>query len=458
MKKIIYSLGLVAMLASCSDNYTDWATPQSTAQEDAASVTLSIANAAPIDFGTLATDSVQIFVPTVVDFNTTTSSTYKADMSYDGKTVTLNADSQGRVLSGAFKTAVETLYGKAPATRDIALTVTGFASTGSSVTVKNTGTATAKVTVVAPFIDSAYYLVGDMFDWNKDAVVAFTQVGSGSVYDNPEFTIIFETKADNQYWKIIPQTNYDGNFWAEGETGVVGVAVDGDSSPTGNLTTTNPGAGKIEKAGYHRITINMMTYTYKVEDLDFAEFIYETGNNTGWSNGLAMFGPNFDGKYYGAFYLDGAFKFKPNSDNWEGDWEYNGEGVLDANGKDNIPAPATGHYFVTVDLGAMTYSLKPFTEMHIVGDAVGDWNVGKIMTWNSANHTWVATGVTLGNGNIKFKDEDSNWAGVNLGGNLDKLVQNADNIAVTPGTYDIVLHMENGDRAPYAELIAETAK
>lgn len=95
--------------------------------------------------------------------------------------------------------------------------------------------------------------------WSKEGAQAFTHLGDGNVYDNPEFQIVFKTTSDNQYWKIIPKTNYEGDFWAEGEKGVVGVVTDGDVAAEGNLTTNQPKAGKIEKAGYHRMTINMMT-------------------------------------------------------------------------------------------------------------------------------------------------------------------------------------------------------
>ena len=58
-------MGLVLLMASCSDNYTDWANPQSNAQEDAKTVNLTVNPASAIDFATLTADSVQLFVPTV---------------------------------------------------------------------------------------------------------------------------------------------------------------------------------------------------------------------------------------------------------------------------------------------------------------------------------------------------------------------------------------------------------
>lgn len=102
---------------------------------------------------------------------------------------------------------------------------------------------------------------------------------------------------------------------------------DGDVAAEGNLTTNQPKAGKIEKAGYHRMTINMMNYSYKIEDLNFAEYIYEIGNESSWATSNPLWGGNFDGKYQGYYYLDGEFKFKPNADNWDKDWgqDPNGE-------------------------------------------------------------------------------------------------------------------------------------
>ena len=50
----------------------------------------------------------------------------------------------------------------------------------------------------------------------------------------------------------------------------------------GTLTTTNPQAGMIKNAGMYRITINMLTYTYKIEKLNFTEFLYMAGDANSW--------------------------------------------------------------------------------------------------------------------------------------------------------------------------------
>lgn len=475
MKKLSLYLTLALaglFMGSCSDDYTDWAQPQSNPQEDA--ITIPGFKATAVEAQTLSddADSVKVFTlstATLPDgFTLGNARVELIPQGLDGAApTTVNTSLAGLSSKSDIQSLIESVYGKNPVARKFDAQVYVNAVKNGEAVLIDAGKIVYTVTTVTPDIAQAYYLIGGPNDWTSSAINRTLKFSHSetNVYDDPVFTITFPVADTTQdtWFAIGDDKACDGianDDWSQVFGTKSGNGNNGTEGQLDRRANLSDAGSFMVPAGskYIRVEINMMSYTYKVTAINYAEYIYEVGNNNSWGNGLAMFGPNFDGKYYGAFYLDGEFKFKPNSDNWEGDWEYNGEGMLDANGKDNIQAPATGHYFVTVDLGAMTYSLKPFTEMHIVGDAVGDWNVGKIMTWNSDNHTWVATGVTLGNGNIKFKDEDSNWAGVNLGGNLDKLVQNADNIAVTPGTYDIVLHMENGDRAPYAELIAETAK
>ena len=65
--------------------------------------------------------------------------------------------------------------------------------------------------------------------------------------------------------------------------GVLEAVNDGDTATEGTLTTNNPQAGMITQAGMYRMTLDMMEYTYTLEELGFAPYIYEIGNNTTWS-------------------------------------------------------------------------------------------------------------------------------------------------------------------------------
>ena len=268
MKKILFGLTLVAALASCTEDYTDWAQPQHNDPEAAQTVEVQVGGAPDVDYATLTADSVQLFVPTVAASDATASTTYKVVLKGEDADsyAEMVADAQGRVTAAQLKTAVEILFGKKPVKHVIDMDITSYTVVGGQ-TIANVAKSTIGVTLTAPFIDSGYWLTGDMAGWNKEGALAFTHQGDGDVYDYPEFQIVFTTTADNQYWKIIPQGNYDNDFWAGGEKGVVGVVTDGDTSMEGNLTTDNPGAGKIELAGIYRFTINIMDYSYNIEKM-----------------------------------------------------------------------------------------------------------------------------------------------------------------------------------------------
>ena len=438
IKKIFFSLAAIIALASCTgDEYLGWADPQSSDPEGSETVIMTVGQAPAIDFANIVdldNTPVQLFIPSV-STQTASITTYKVTLLNGEDEVELDADESGMVSAAILKLAVEELYGKAPTPHDIPLDIAGY-TTVAGVSVKNVATSTINVTLVAPFIDEGYYLTGDFAGWNKDGALPFNHVGDGDVYDNPEFQIVFTTTAENQYWKIIPKNNYDGDFWKPGEQGVVGVATDGDTSFEGTLVTNSPQAGKIEAPGIYRMTINMMDYTYKLEALNFNENIYIVGNinGTSWSPSFPLNGASFDGKYQGFYYINGEFKFKPNENDWTGDWEYDGPGKIADNGGSNCPAPGeSGFYVVDVDLGAMTYSLTKIEFIDMVGGVVGsasDWSSGPHMTYNTQKQCWEAD-VTL-TGDFKFRG-NGNWgdADGNFGGTLDNIV-NGSGQNITP--------------------------
>ncbi len=447
MKKIFFGLALVASVFACTDDYTDWADPQTNAAPTQVSFSDgSVSAVNVINFAEIPEDQ-----STVKVCNITAPSSSDAGYTTPLYTITLgdqtfDITADGTISAEDLKAYVVNAYGKAPTQRDIQATVSMWLSNGTTA-VKTATSDPFNVSVIlkAPFIDEGYYLVGDMVGWSAEGAKPFTHVGSGNVYDNPEFTIVFTTTADNQYWKIIPQGNYNGDFWYEGEKGVVGTAIDGDTSMGGSLVTDSPKAGKIEKAGIYKMTINMMEYTYSIEKLNFKEYIYERGNNTSWGDKEArpLYGGNFDGKYEGYMWLNGEFKFMPNGDNWEGDWEYDGGNSIADNGGANCPAPETGFYVVNVDLAAMTYNLTKIDFIDIVGGVEGgasDWSSGPHMTYNESEGCWEAD-VTF-TGQFKFRG-NGNWdnADGNFGGTLDNII-NGSNDNLEPSITGKPVHVK----------------
>ena len=111
MKKLFYILGIGLLMASCTEDFKDWADPMSNS-EDPASVSAAVAAAGAIDFNTITTDSVLLFTPTYkADEDTEVANTvtlFNADKS-DMRNV--NVDEQGRVKTTELRDALEALYG-----------------------------------------------------------------------------------------------------------------------------------------------------------------------------------------------------------------------------------------------------------------------------------------------------------------------------------------------------------
>jgi hypothetical protein len=60
-KNLIYALALATTMVACTDDYTDWAAPQTNGPEEAKSVSLSVSPASAIDFATEVPENVAIF-------------------------------------------------------------------------------------------------------------------------------------------------------------------------------------------------------------------------------------------------------------------------------------------------------------------------------------------------------------------------------------------------------------
>ncbi len=450
-KHILFSMVLAASMAACTSDYTDWAKPLQSAVEEAKSGTYVTTSVDAIKIADVTGDSVNIFnsrlnIPAGTDITEST-------VTFD-ETQTINISTSGKVSVADLVSAVEALYGKAPNERTLSGVATVYYSDNGQAMRAMADKTEVKVSLSAPFISSSYYLIGDMVytmnggsksNWNAQNLLKFNH-SDKNVYDDPEFTVVFTTDAADQYWKIMPYENINlENIW---DPGVVGIAVNGDTSFSGKLTTDNPQAGKIEEPGIYRMTLNMMDYTYKIEKLNFKEFFYEIGGESTWGVTHALYGKNFDGKYQGYYYLDSEFKFRPNADNWEGDYEFNGEGKISDNGGSNCPAPEAAFYQIDVDLAAGTYALTAVKSITMVGTH-NSWNVADAathMTYNKEENCWQIEYTFAEQTSLKFAMNDDwtvSWGGANGdASNYGNLTQNnGKDLSVAAGTYLIKLYL-----------------
>lgn len=135
---------------------------------------------------------------------------------------------------------------------------------------------------------------------------------------------------------------------------------------------------------------------------------------------------------------DGEIKFRTNN-SWTENYGDNGaDGTLEPSG-DNI-AVSAGHYKISLNMAALTYTIEPFT-WGLVGSATENgWDGPDMMLhYNSYGDDWKSV-VTFNDGEVKFRF-NNDW-GLNYGdtGADGSLEANGDNIAVSAGHYLITFN------------------
>ena len=446
IKKILLGMTLLMSMVSCTEDYTDWGTPQSNSQEEAVAFgNGSVTAVDVINLAEVATEKVKvasIVAPTSSDAAYTP--TYKINIGGQA----FDIDAEGNMAKADLVNYIVDKFGKRPKERDIDATLDAWVSNGATaIKMATSETFQVKAIPEAPVIEEGYYLVGDMFfktkdqnGWTKEDAKAFKH-SDKDVYDDPVFTITFETTKADQYWKIIPKKNIDsGDIWA---AGVVGPKVDGDDSMTGALTNGDAKAGKIAKAGKYKLTINMMDYTYTIEEVKYDPFIYFIGATDGWTNAeqkLALVDAN-TGTYTGFLYCadpnnwGNQFKFQRVAGSWDNEINSSTFNTFDGaatNENGNIGVNAgEGVYYFDVNLANGTIKATKVETMGIIG-GFNNWKGDAVMTWNAEEYCFEATKVGVTADGWKFR-VNNGWD-INLGGSLDNLTAGGDNIAVAGNT------------------------
>ena len=453
IKKILLGMTLLMSMVSCTEDYTDWGNPQSNPKEEA--VSFGNGSVTPVDVINLAdvkTEKVKvasIVAPT--SSNAAYTPTYKINIG--GRA--FDIDAEGNMAKADLVNYIVDKFGKRPTERDIDATLDAWVSNGATaVKMATSETFQIKAIPEAPVIDEGYYLVGDMFNveavgdapavdgWNTVSAKQAFKHSDKDVYDDPVFTITFETTKANQYWKIIPKKNVDaGNFWA---AGVVGPKVDGDDSITGLLTNGDAKAGKIAKAGKYKLTIDMMDYSYTLEEVNYDPFIYFIGSTDGWKSNdqkLALV-DDAKGVYTGYVYLADPnaagfeFKFQRAQGNWDtaigaGTFvSFGGAAIGVDNGNIGVNA-GEGVYYMDVNLSEGTITATKIETMGMIG-GFNEWASDAPMTWNAEEYCFEATNVGVTADGWKFR-VNGGWD-INLGGSLNNLTAGGDNITVAGNT------------------------
>lgn len=389
MKKSIYILGLVLLAASCSDEYSDWANPQSY-DEDAKTVTMQVNPVSDIDLAQVTTDSVRIFAPVVVADsvvgNTFEVTLYNADKSSQ---TTLAANGEGWVSTSELATAVGQLYTVRPVFRNIPLDIKGYTDVGGTV-VKNVGSTTANVKPDAPSIDAVYYLTGTINSWNYSDKSYTVSNGGDDPYVNPVFSITLTAAqvGTGIEFKLTPESGLGTQDLCitaakDGTEGKIGYNNEG-----GNLVVST-----VSGAKYYRLDFNMLEKTYTVTAMSDPE-LYLTGDHYGWGATWKQLVPvhSTTDTFWTIIYLHAGeqFKFAPQA-GWGGDFGMEATIIDNANvgitsTGGNITATNAGWYIIKVVAGAAPKVQFQSPDIYLFGGTAGNqWD------YNDANKFSVPT-------------------------------------------------------------------
>ena len=488
MKKIsLYvSIALAGLfMGSCSDDFTNWANPQTNPQEDAITIPGLTATAADaIDLANVSEDSVSTFTLSTAalpeGYKLADARVEVTPQGVEGATkTTFNAGIEGRAAAADLSDLVVNAYGKRPTARTFDAHVYLDAVKDGQAVLIDAGKINVVVTPKAPYIASNYYLVGDMYGEGKWALADCVKFNhsDADVYEDPVFTLMVTTTKDNQYWKIIPQGNIDaGNPWAiqNDPKGVVGVTKNGDDAMSGTLvtsvtkddgTTDAPNAAMIAKAGIYQITINMMDYTYSIKQIS-PEY-YLVGALQSWSDKnmsclmtaesamVQSFTTKWTGDANMKIWLGSDFgKWNNAFGSASGDGVSADEGKLKANGGAIVCPEKDAYYTFTADFSTMTYKWTKLanqnpTEFEYVGliGVGGKWSDGDDIDLKQvAPHNWYLAKQEIPAGGLKIRADhkwrdDGNW-GFGEGQNYENkgtLITSggSGNIPVPAGTYNI---------------------
>lgn len=344
------------------------------------------------------------------------------------------------------ETAMESLFGMAP--KDVTLyyqipvTMT-LDGTNYRLGGFNTYYAQGPLTVAyAPsfFIDSAYYIIGDVNGWNKENVWGFKfENPSADVYANPVFTQ-YVTFGENSYWKIVPQSTMDdpNDIWA----GLMyGPKPNGNIDLSGALYSdkgSDIGAGCIVDEGRYLFSINMMESTYTITPIGYFMYygIYVRGGQNGWNY------PAIDGFFSTetagvlldpAIYLPAGTGFKIADATWNqynlglasaGSIVYGAPNKLVSNGADMTSTDKfVGYAVLTKTEEGYDLTMNQY-EAATAGESSGIFVRGGMNGWGAEpawefkttqyKNIYVIDNATVDAG-TEFKVADADWASINLG-------------------------------------------
>ena len=261
-------------------------------------------------------------------------------------------------------------------------------------------------------------------------------------------TDMVQDPADTSIWTLtIELTDGEVKFRANDDW-----AINWGSSDFPNGTGEQDGSNIPVVAGTYDVTFNHVTGVYT---FGFESPIGIIGSATpgGWDMDTDMFYSEAEGLFFITIDLIvGDAKFRQDNDwavNWGAEDFPSGVGTQDGA---NIPIPAAGTYYVTLDTASGEYNFVDqvtYETIGLIGSATpGGWDMDTDMTKNPDDPNMWTLFIDLTDGEAKFRADDDwavNWGSTDFPSGT--AVMGGDNIPVVAGFYKVDFNSETGDFA-----------
>ncbi|MBR5728711.1 MAG: DUF5115 domain-containing protein [Prevotella sp.] len=302
MKKHILFGGmllLAAVFTGCTEDFKDWASPQSNGPEDAITIpgVTATAFAQNVDLAK-ADEAVRLIS---VSASSAPEGTIFDKMRIvmtpvgvedaEPKTLQAISTSDGTFSKETLQEMIVEYFGRRPDVRTFDTQVYLDGIYQGQAAFIDAGTVQLTLIPEAPRISPNYYIVGGRLDWAGSAASKEQKFRHSDldVYEDPVFSIIIDA-ADGDTWFAIGDDEGCDAITNNGDwSKLLGIVGGENEATSGSLDYRyNMGADNSFKvpagAKKIRVTIDMMEQTFKVEAVNIAESYYLIGGNGSWSS------------------------------------------------------------------------------------------------------------------------------------------------------------------------------
>lgn len=291
MKKLAFYMSLIVtglLMAACNEDFKDWAIQKTYLPEDAITIpgyTASAASAAGIDLNAETGETVQLVnlsgaaLPEGYLLTGVRAYLVPADNTTAEPVILEAANAEGYFNVTDLQEAVVKFYGIRPTARTFKAHIYADAIKDGQSALIDAGEIELILTPIAPIIEDAYYVTGNINGWDNTNTTYEVSNGGKDPYENPVYVVVIPAASDggNVEFKLTPKSGLGGD-WSEciaaGEAGKFNYHNNG-----GNLVIEADGSA------YYRVTFNMLEQTWSATPVPLIEEAYYiTGNVNGWNN------------------------------------------------------------------------------------------------------------------------------------------------------------------------------